>query len=108
MILQHCPLQYRNKKYGCGYGPIHPTAAFLDYWGKCPNCGNKFKPYRKSITSMLLANSTLSLQCKVTDMNGEYYCDGKAYKGNYCKRHEYVTFSPSNPIIGADGTERRK
>jgi len=106
MILQHCPMTYRNKKYGCGYGPIHPTAAFLDYWGKCPKCGKGFKPYRKPIMAMVLANSTKSLQCKVTDLNGEYYCKGEAHNGNYCKRHEYVTFSPENQLSLFDGEDK--
>ena len=89
MILQHCPKEYKGEPYGCGFGPIHPTAAFLDYWGKCPKCGKAFRPYRKPRVKVTPKSGQL---CEVRGMLGERYCDAPAINGVYCRRHEYLNY----------------
>jgi len=89
MILQHCPREYKGKPYGCGYGPIHPTRAFLDYGGRCPNCGKAFRPYRKPRPKVAPSGQL----CAVTSLaTGKRYCDQPAVNGRYCRRHEYLNY----------------
>lgn len=40
----HCPTTYRRKQYGCGFGPVDATQAFLDFGTKCPKCGQILRP----------------------------------------------------------------
>lgn len=94
MILQHCPKIYRNKPYGCGYGPIHPTKAFLDYWGKCPKCGQAFKPYRpsKAWPGGPTKMEPIGTVCAVRGPQGQAYCTSPVVEGPYCARHRYLNF----------------
>jgi len=41
----HCPKEYRWKQYGCGFGPVNGTQAFLDLGNTCPRCKQTLKPY---------------------------------------------------------------
>ena len=87
MILQHCPVKYQGKDYGCGMGPIDPTRAFLDMGGRC-RCGQAFKPYRKPKPHRHVTSAT----CQVTSVTGESYCREAAVNGDYCKRHQYLNY----------------
>lgn len=89
MILQHCPTTYRSKPYGCGYGPIHPTKAFLDYWGKCPKCGHAFQKYHKPKLPKLAPVGTV---CAVSGPHGQAYCLSPVVEGPYCARHKYLNY----------------
>ena len=43
-----CPNTYRRKQYGCGFGPVNATQAFLDLNSTCPTCGKALKPHTKT------------------------------------------------------------
>lgn len=79
-----CPDKYRNKAYGCGRGPWNATQAHLDMGMKC-RCGMGLKPFKKAP-----ARPPLQDKCKVTDIMGKPYCDGKVVQGRYCRRHAYL------------------
>jgi len=98
MILQHCPTTYKGKPHGCGYGPIHPTKAFLDYWGKCPRCSKAFVPYRKPRTAKATprADGQGPIRCAVHGPDGQSYCQEKAVEGPYCQRHRYLNYEGGN------------
>lgn len=49
MTYFHCPKTFRSKDYGCGFGPVNATIAFLDMSGKC-SCGKELKTVRKTST----------------------------------------------------------
>ena len=87
MILQHCPKTYRSKPYGCGYGPIHSTKAFLDLGGLCPKCHRPFQPYHKP--RKLAPVGTV---CAVRGPQGQAYCTSPVVEGPYCARHKYLNF----------------
>lgn len=88
MILQHCPKTYRGKPYGCGYGPLHPTLAFLDLGGMCPGCKKEFRPYRKPRPKQPRQGEL----CKVRTVAGEYYCREATADGIYCQRHAFLNY----------------
>ncbi len=89
MILQYCPETYKGKKYGCGFGPIDPTRAFLDLGGRCPKCKMPFRPYRKPKP----VKTSTATQCQVSDVvTNSLYCKENAINGAYCQRHEYLNF----------------
>ncbi|PIT97921.1 MAG: hypothetical protein COT71_03185 [Candidatus Andersenbacteria bacterium CG10_big_fil_rev_8_21_14_0_10_54_11] len=43
MTYYHCPQVFYRKPYGCGFGPVSMTAAFLEFRGTCPACGRLLK-----------------------------------------------------------------
>ncbi len=93
MILQHCPSKYKGKDYGCGYGPIAPTPAFLDHGGKCIRCGKEYRPWRKPKPVKAIKAQDATEQCQVSSaMDGTLYCPFKATHGKYCARHEHVNY----------------
>jgi hypothetical protein len=44
MKYYHCPKEFYSKPYGCGFGPVNATQAFLDMGNKC-RCGKDLKPH---------------------------------------------------------------
>ena len=89
MILQHCPKTYKGKPHGCGYGPIHPTKAFLDLGGTCPGCKKPFRPYRKPRPGPTTPTGTV---CQARSVRGETYCPNKPTAGEYCRQHEHLHY----------------
>lgn len=43
----HCPKTFRNKPYGCGFGPVNATVAFFDMGNTC-RCGQALKAHTKA------------------------------------------------------------
>lgn len=43
----HCPITFKAKPYGCGFGPVNGTVAFLDMGSMC-RCGKALKPHTKA------------------------------------------------------------
>lgn len=43
----HCPTTFSRKAYGCGFGPVNATVAFLDLNQRCPRCRKGLKKWRK-------------------------------------------------------------
>lgn len=44
----HCPEVFRRKPYGCGFGPVNFSKAWLDLNFTCPQCGNNLKEVRRT------------------------------------------------------------
>lgn len=88
MKLFCCPASYRAKPYGCGFGPVNATRAFLDYMEHCPRCKRKLVPYTERKALAPEPNGT----CIILGLTGSRYCMEPAYRDSYCKRHQHVRF----------------
>lgn len=85
----HCPTSYRSAVYGCGFGPVNATVAFLDLGQRCPRCGKALRPFQKPKLQPAFG------RCSVTGVTGEHYCKAPAtVRGTdsnlYCRRHQYL------------------
>ena len=86
----HCPKDYRNRPYGCGFGPVNATVAYLDIGMTCPN-GHNLVPFHKPKSLPATGGS----RCTVTDLFDRRYCEQPARVrgvngGRYCRRHAYL------------------
>ncbi len=87
----HCPPTYKRKPYGCGFGPVTATTAYLDLGdgfsaGMCPKCKCKLRAYKPKRIAAFPGT------CSVTSAISPYirYCDKPNVSGPFCRRHAYL------------------
>ncbi len=86
----HCPKTYKRKPYGCGFGPVNATVAYLDLsdgfsLGRCPKCKQPLRPYKPKRIPPVPG------PCQVTSVPlGTRYCNEPTTAGRYCRRHAYL------------------
>ena len=75
----HCPKTFRNQPYGCGFGPVNATVAFLDMGSKC-RCGKELKAHTKAAAQK---QYTIAETANAIDFVGQMF--GEQAAKNYAK-----------------------